>query len=411
MNHSKTDVSTWCIAVACIAAPAFADPGNWNGFRGPDRTGVSTESEWVAWEGDSPNIKWTAEVGKGFSTVVPFEGRVYTMGNTSNTDTVYCLDAETGQEIWTFSYDCPEERKGFFGPRSTPAVDNRHVFTMSWTGQIHCLDVRTGEPVWAKTNADFGIEGRFGYEFPNWGLSGSPLLHDDLVYFDAGGFFAVHRKTGKKKWMLDGFLSAYASPMVFKDNSDQVRLATLTKSGLVVADPQEGTVLSTYPWTTMGDANCVVPIVRDDTLFVSSGWKVGAALLRPSDLEAELLWKNTNMANALNSSVLIDQHLYGFNGQVSDYGGELRCMKWSDGELTWRHEGLGVGSLIAAGDRLIVLSESGELVIAKADPDSFQILARARVLENTCWTAPTISKGLIYCRDMGGKVICINARK
>jgi len=411
MNHLNTRASTWCIAVACAAAPALAEPGNWNGFRGSDRTGISAESDWEVWEGDSPNIEWTAEVGKGFSTVVPFEGRVYTMGNTSNTDTVYCLDAETGREIWTFSYHCPAERKGFSGPRSTPAVDDGHVYTMSWTGQIHCLDIRTGDPVWARTNADFGIEGRFGYEFPNWGLSGSPLLHDDLVYFDAGKFFAVHRKTGKKKWELDGSVSAYASPMIFQDASGQDRLATLSKPGLVVADPQEGTVLSTYPWPTMGDANCVVPIARGDTLFISSGWKVGAALLRPSDLEAELLWKNTNMANALNSSVLIGEHLYGFDGQVSDHGGELRCVKWSDGELIWRHEGLGVGSLIAAGDRLIVLSESGELVIAKADPDSFQILARARVLENTCWTAPTISRGLIYCRDMGGKVVCINARK
>jgi outer membrane protein assembly factor BamB len=406
-------INAWIrlIPVSCLGVSAIAETENWNGFRGPDRTGVSSESDWVVWDDDSPKIEWTAEVGKGFSTVVPFEGRVYTMGNTSDTDTVFCLDAETGREIWTFSYDCIANRKAFFGPRSTPAVDYNHVYTMSWTGQIHCLDVRTGEPVWVKTNKDYGIEGRFGYEFPNWGLSGSPLVHGDLVYFDAGTFFAVNRKTGEKKWELDGLHSAYSSPMIFEDESGRSRLATLTTQGLVVADAGDGTVLSRYPWTTMGDANCVVPIVRDDTLFISSGWKVGAALLRPSELEAELLWKNTNMANALNSCVLIDDHLYGFNGQVSDYGGEIRCMKLSSGELTWKHEGLGVGSLIAAGGRLIVLSESGELVIADADPTSFRIRARAQVLENTCWTAPTISKGLIYCRDMGGKVVCINARK
>ena len=76
-----------------------------------------------------------------------------------------------------------------------------------------------------------------------------------------------------------------------------------------------------------------------------------------------------------------------------------------------KHKGLGCGTLLRAGDRLIVLSDDGRLVIAAASGDDYKELASAQVLEGKCWTAPALAAGRIYCRNAAGDLVCLDVRK
>ena len=57
------------------------------------------------------------------------------------------------------------------------------------------------------------------------------------------------------------------------------------------------------------------------------------------------------------------------------------------------------GSVILAGDRLLILRENGELILAPASPDGFKPIARARVLPETVRAFPALANGLFYARN------------
>lgn len=52
-----------------------------------------------------------------------------------------------------------------------------------------------------------------------------------------------------------------------------------------------------------------------------------------------------------------------------------------------------------AEDKLVILRESGELVVAEATPDGFKPLARARLLKGTVRAYPALADGVIYLRN------------
>ena len=102
-----------------------------------------------------------------------------------------------------------------------------------------------------------------------------------------------------------------------------------------------------------------------------------------------------------------DGQVYGFDG---DEGGEvqLKCLTLSSGEVCWSFSGLGAGSLFVADNHFIVLSESGELLIAPVSNESFSHIAKAKILDGKCWTVPVLCNGLIYCRNASGEIACVN---
>src|SRR5262245_20097500 len=144
---------------------------DWPQWRGPHRNGISSERIHTDWPADGPKILWSAGVGTGFSSVAVSQGRAYTMGNSSNIDTIWCLDALRGKELWKHSYPAqlsPQWYEG--GPGATPTVDKGHVFTISKWGDVFCIDAVKGTIIWQRDLRQDGFK-------PNrWGYAGSPLI-------------------------------------------------------------------------------------------------------------------------------------------------------------------------------------------------------------------------------------------
>lgn len=399
MNGLRWTVVLAAVAVTAAAAIQAADAGKdnpgWFQWLGPNHDGISTEKGWSA---DFPEgkakIDWKAELGLGFSSMTVRDGRVYTLGNTEGTETVWCLDAKKGQLVWKYTYSCPLGEHP--GPRATPADDGKNVYTLSRMGQFFCFDAAKGEVKWSKDLAK-----EFGVKAPVWGFACSPLLYDDWVIVDVGTVIAFRRATGEVVWKSEAYPVGFASPMPFVMGSSR-RLAIFNSGGLVILNAADGKELLRFPWKTKPDVNAVTPIVSGKTAFISSGYGTGGALVDISGEEPKAVWQNKKMCNHFTTCMLIDGHLYGFNEAT------LTCMELATGEVKWTQAGLGKGSLMAADGKLIVISESGELVIVEVSPKEYKPLARAKVTTATCWTPPVLAEGRIYVRNDKGNLVCVD---
>ena len=160
------------------------------------------------------------------------------------------------------------------------------------------------------------------------------------------------------------------------------------------------------PWKTEYDVNAADPIVTGDQMFPSSGYRKGGALLKLNG-EPKTVWASQNMHNQLNSSVLIDEHLYGVSGQ-SGHGADLRCVEVATAKVLWTEKSAGFGALMAADGKLIVLSEKGELFLLRGEAREVRGAGESAVLGGKCWTAPVLSNGRIYCPKRQGNLVCLD---
>jgi outer membrane protein assembly factor BamB len=374
---------------------------DWPRWRGPDLNGISPEKGWqTQWPAEGPKQLWKASVGTGFSSFSVSDGRVYTMGNTANTDWVFCLEATTGKRVWGHSYPCPLAANNFEGgPCATPTVADGRVYTFSRKGDLFCLDAVKGTVIWSKN-----LNRELGLEIPTWGCASSALVEGAMVVVNMGSAgVALDRKSGQVVWVSAKGPGAYATPVPFKIGSERC-LAILSRQSLIAVKAADGHEVWSYPWKTEYDVNAADPIVDGDKVFISSGYNHGGAVLKMTGQTPEKVWENKNLRNHFDSCVLWQGHLYG----PDDSG--LRCVAFDTGELKWTYAEFGKGSLMVADGKLVGLSEKGELIIAEPTAAEFKPIARAQVLKGKCWTTPLLSNGQIYCRNAVGDVVCLDVR-
>ncbi|MCG8601884.1 MAG: PQQ-binding-like beta-propeller repeat protein [Verrucomicrobiales bacterium] len=391
-------------AVFVSLAFSLSHSADWPHWLGPDFDGKSAE---LVPEGvDLSQTAWTAEIGIGFSTVSVADGRVFTMGHEAGKETVWCLSEKDGSVIWSDSYPAelmPNLHEG--GPGSTPTVDGDLVYTISKDGQLRTYEAGTGKVFWSKNMMDLSGLRRA----PEWGFTGSAVIHGDLVLIEAGAIFAFEKTSGKLKWQSEDYRPAYGSAQIF-EVGEKTFIATLKTDGLVILDPENGKTLGFSLWRTSFQTNSTTPLdLGDGKLFISTGYDQGCALFQFNGTTLTKLYENKNMCNHMGNSVLIDGKLYGFDGTA--HRGrpvEFTCIDAMSGEKLWHFPDLKYGSVIAAGKDLIVLTETGEMLIGQASPKGFEARARHQVMRGRCWTPPVIANGRIYVRNATGRLVAIS---
>ncbi len=245
---------------------------------------------------------------------------------------------------------------------------------------------------------------------PGWGFAGSPVVVGDHLLLNAGSAgMLLNKHTGEVIWKSAEGEAGYMTPLVFKEGkNDHAIIASGKQYHCVRLD--NGEVLWKHRWLTTYGCNAASPILRNQRLFLSSGYGRGAALLQIDQNPPRVLWSHKELSNQMNSSVLMGDHLYGFDG---DENGEvqLRCVDFETGDVRWSHSGLGAGSLMAADNHLILLSSTGELLIAPANPDSFKPSTQVKVMDGKCWTVPVLCHSKLFCRNAAGDLLCLDLRQ
>lgn len=379
-----------------------ANASDWPNWGGPGHdlvlhhSGLSTD-----WPKNGLPISWTREIGIGFSSMSLAGGRLMAMGHIDGSEHVWCLNAETGEVLWKHAYPCrliDNLHEG--GPCSTPTIDGDVVYTLGKEGQLFCLRMADGGIAWQKN-----LQEDLGVKLPEWGFSSSARILGEQLILEAGRVVSYGKSDGRKLWQTDMHSAGYGSAAVF-ENDGRFLLATLDCDGLRILNSKDGKQLAFREWKSPYQTNSTTPIITGDTVFVSTGYGVGCGMFRFRGDSLEEIYTNRNMRNHFSNCVLRDGHFYGFDGDSHNSRNvTLNCVNAASGESVWKHRGLGCGSLMMVDDRLLVLSDKGDLVLAEAAPAGYQELARSPFLEGRCWTVPVVSGGRVYGRNAAGKLV------
>jgi outer membrane protein assembly factor BamB len=187
-------------------------------------------------------------------------------------------------------------------------------------------------------------------------------------------------------------------------------VAMLAATELAVVDLANGRKTASYEWKTRDNANCADPVIVGDAVFVTSGYNVGSALIRVSGGNAAVLWKKA-YGCVYASPVMAGDYLYALveSGWMK---ADLACVSAKDGSVQWRQKDVGSGGLMLADGKLIVLSRSGDLILAEASPVAYTEIARATIFSvGACWNGPVLCNGRIYAKNEKGTLVCLDVRR
>ena len=397
MHHFHSYITSLSCATMLLASSATAD--DWLNWRGPNGAGVSSESQWTA-QGQGESL-WSKNVGLGYSTFVVKGNRLITAGfdESRKQDTILCLNATTGEKIWGHTY--PAQKRDIYhggGTLSTPSIDGDRVYVLNREGMFICLQFEDGRVIWQKN-----LKEEHDLEYPTWMFSASPLVVNDMVVVNVGHLIAFNKESGQQLWKTRNTGHAYSTPLNF-DNDTLSRIAVINGDGLIVFNRKTGEEIASHPWKTNYDVNATTPVAIGNRIFISSGYNHGSSMLELDGNKFNVLWENKEMKTKMTGSVYWDGHFYGFDDT------SLQCLD-TDGNVKWSKRGLGMGTLMAASGRLVVMSGKGELIIADASPGGYSEISRTKVLSGgVYWTMPVLANGLIYCRNSKGDVVCRDHR-
>jgi len=402
------------LAFSVIALATGVDAAtDWPQFLGPERNGVySGPALAEKWGANGPRVVWRKQVGQGLSGPVVVQDRVILFHRVSDREVVHAFDARTGMQQWEYAY--PTSYRDDFGfdegPRAVPVVANGVVYTFGAEGQLHAIDLATGKRLWSEdTMRRFGVAKGF------FGAAGSPLVEDGRVIANIGGknagIVAFEPKTGKVLWTATSDAASYSSGIGATISGRRYAIF-LTRNGLVGLDPASGQVQFQRPWRARiaASVNAATPLVVGDQIFISAEYGPGAAVLRFDGSKLTDLWaSNEVLTNHYATSVYHNGILYGYHGR-QEFNPSFRAVEFRTGKVLWSEERFRAGSATLAGNRLLVLRETGELILAEASPAAFRPLARAQILPPTLRAYPALADGFLYVRN-DDTLLCLDLRR
>jgi len=376
---------------------------DWPQLQGPRRDGHAADEPLLeTWPASGPPVLWKRALGEGFASPVVVDGQVLMFHRVGGTEVLECLEASNGKVRWTFRYPTRYEdayAKGN-GPRSTPVVADGRVFLLGAEGMVHAVEFATGKKLWNRSLAD-------DYRIPPsfFGIATTPLVEGKKLLVNVGGdegagIVAFDVTTGKEVWKATDQQASYSSPIAA--TIDGVRhVFFFTREGLVGIDPDTGKVRFSKRWRSRINAsvNAAMPVlVGGDHVFLSSSYQTGAILLRVQKDRVREAWSNdTSLSCHYSTPVLVGDHLYGFHGRQEE-GAELRCVEARTGKVCWSEPGYGCGSAIVIGKRILVLTEKGQLVLLRANPEKHDVVAMAEPL-GPCRAHAALADGRLFLRD------------
>jgi len=403
----------WAVAVALAATVVTQAANDWPQYLGPSRNGVYAGPALAdAWGANGPKAVWRKQVGQGFAGPAVVGNRVILFHRVGNEEVLESLDAATGDSVWRYAY--PTRYRDDFGfdegPRAVPVVADGVIYTFGAEGQLHAVDLAKGTRLWSEDTMK-----RFGVPKGFFGAAGSPLVEGGRVIANVGGdkagIVAFEAKTGKVLWSATDDDASYSSGVAATIGGHRLGVF-LTRDSLVGLDPASGMVQFQRRWRARiaASVNAASPIIVGDEIFVSAQYGPGAGVLRVNGSQLTDVWTSDDvLSNHYATSVFYNGYLYGFHGR-QEFGPSFRAVEFETGTVKWSQEQFRAGSVLLAGDRLLITREGGELILASASPQAFKPIARAQILQGVVRPYPALADGLLYVRNEN-TLVCLDLRK
>jgi hypothetical protein len=263
-----------------------------------------------------------------------------------------------------------------------------------------CLDAATGREIW-RTDFMQALES----PLPSFGFVSSPLVIGGHVYVQAGsGFVKLDKATGRVVWRVledGGGMSGSAFSSPFPATLGGVpQILVQTRDTLAGVDADKGTVL----WKTTVEAfrgmNIVTPTVSEGRIFTTSyggGSFLFAVDTARTEKPVEQVWRN-KVQGYMSTPIVVGGHAY-----VHLRNQRFACLDLVTGKEAWITTPFGrYWSMVAQGDRILALDETGDLRLIRATPERYTLLGEAKVAEKESWAHLAVIGDELYVRDLEG---------
>jgi len=384
------------LALIVLLVPNPTHAEDWPEFRGPTGQGLVNGSLPVEWN-STRNVAWKREIpGKGWSSPVVVEGKVYLTtsvpvpGSPKKDQSLrtLCLGAKDGRTLWNvevFLQDgamAPAIQGKNSHASPTPLVHGQQVFVHFGHQGTACLN-REGKVLWRNRSIKYA---------PVHGNGGTPIVVDDLLVFSCDGgdkrfIVALDCATGKVRWQTPREAEAdrkfsFSTPLLITVNGERQIISP--GSNVVCAyEPKSGKEV----WRVRYDGYSVIPrpVYGHGLVFICTGYNTPSLIaIRPDGVgdltNTHVTWTTKKAIPHTPSLLLVGEELY----MVSDRGGVASCLDAKTGKMHWQERigGNYSASPLYADGKVYFQSEEGPSVVVKAGR-SFEVLAKNQLEERT----------------------------
>lgn len=230
----------------------FPTPVTYDGmvFYTSDSIGTAITDTLYALDAATGDVIWTYDTGYADDAVTVVDGRLYT-----SADSVFCLDAYSGERYWAYN----DSISTVFNPCGPPVLWQEKVYALCSSGDIYCLDIQTGELVW-KADQQFMC-------------ASSMTAWNGMLYVttinSSTGLYALDTETGSIVWQNTDCAGFYwdSSPVIM-DGCVYICAVGGTSIGYAMAvDAATGTT----EWiSTLAEGVTATPVFHEDRLYFAS---------------------------------------------------------------------------------------------------------------------------------------------
>lgn len=431
-------IALGCLTLLTATTSVLAD--DWPQWMGPQRDAIWRETGIVdRFPEQGLEVVWRTPIASGYAGPAVSRGRVFVTdylrkdgkvvnspggkSELSGEERVLCLDAESGDVVWTTGYSRTYNLSYAGGPRATPTVDDDRVYSLGAHGNLLCLNASNGVIIWEKD-----LEREYKVETPIWGFCGHPLVDGDRLICLVGGensvAVAFDKHTGKELWRsLSASEPGYCPPTMIEFGG-QRQLLIWHPQSINSLDPKTGKVYWSHPLEPSYAMSVTAPRQAGEFLYASGIGDVSALFrLGTGAPSAEVVWRgdaNRGVACS-NATPLIDRGvIYG----VGCRKGELCGVDLESGKRLWetfsattgrRPAGHGTAFLVKHEDRYFLFNETGDLILARLSASGYEELDRFHILEPTneafgrpvVWSHPAFANRCVFARN-DKEIVCVS---
>lgn len=386
---------------------------DWPRWRGPLNTGEAVDEPPISSLPATPSVLWQADLGEGFSSPVVAGGNLAIMDAENGREMLRLFKAADGKPLWKADIDeVFKDTQGPPGPRNTPVLDGDRVYAVSCRGELQCRSTVDGRLLWrTRYTGDLGAvfigEKGTAPGATRHGNNASPLIDGAHLIAPVGGtnghaIVAFDKLKGSVIWHSQNDMAGYGAPVVATAAGVRQVIA-FTVDGVIGLRRDTGDLLWRIPVKTAFSRHVMTPVVWNN-MVIAGSHQAGLIGIRLSaengGVRAEQGWVSKEAAPNFAHPIARDQFLYTLGPARN-----IQCVDMASGAVRWSQDGLVTTSpdkayagFVRVRDHVLMLADSGELALFKADPSKAEVLGRAQVCGVT-WANPAYADGVIYLRD------------
>ena len=375
---------------------------DWPQWRGPRRDGISNEKGLLqSWPKNGPKLLWKVDdLGKGWSSPIVVNNRLYITGDVGKDLVVFAFDTK-GRPIWKVK-NGKYWKNPYPGARATCAFSEGKVYNLNAHGRLACLDAASGDEIWT-----VNILERFDAKNITWALSECLLIDGQRVIVTPGGkkalMAALDKRNGRIIWTTEPLVNdntSHSSPILFRYAGRRLIANCSSAHGFGV-DADTGKLLWTVPLRNPHGVNASTPVYGSGSVFYVTPYAENGRLYKliadGQSVAAEHVWTSP-LDTVTGGAVLVDGTLFaaGYRKPKWWFG-----LDWQTGETKYELQSLTTGAAIYADGRLYCLDESGAVALLKWGNNGLETVGRFRLFEKKtrdAWAHPVLLDGRLYLR-------------